>query len=281
MDSSCTPLENISTSDIIVNNNTVSVPISNTRSQESTPRFYPNKTITSVNVGEKHSYNHAFITVNTINDRDLLKYVIEVPHGKLVRVNNVDGIIKYYAYNKPNDIWEEIEFAPDMHDYVTKEYLKSLTVTTSIEVDPDTGITTQYVILKDAEGDTASKINANALDVMSALKSVSAYSKEIETETGLEYHKFIKITYTDIYGREQSIETDVLNILPQGTIGIKHSELHEGDLPKLITYVGLDSQGNFYGETIDVTGNISKLSTDSQIPTAKAVYEKVSKWSVQ
>lgn len=70
VDSSCTPLENISTSDIIVNNNTVSVPISNTRSQESTPRFYPNKTITSVNVGEKHSYNHAFITVNSY-----LKYI--------------------------------------------------------------------------------------------------------------------------------------------------------------------------------------------------------------
>lgn len=89
----------------------------------SIPKFAPNKMKTFVTVGEKQTYDSAFITVDTINDREILKYIIEIPNGKNVKVNDVDGITKYYAYDKPNDEWIEINFAPDMSEYATKEYV--------------------------------------------------------------------------------------------------------------------------------------------------------------
>lgn len=53
--------------------------------------------------------NAAFITVDTIEQRDRLNFHC-IPDGKLVRVNNVRGKVKYYSYNLENRVWEEENF---------------------------------------------------------------------------------------------------------------------------------------------------------------------------
>lgn len=51
----------------------------------------------------------AFITVPNIKQRDALidKYDGKLPDGKIVRVNSVDGIVKYYKWSTYNDRWED------------------------------------------------------------------------------------------------------------------------------------------------------------------------------
>lgn len=51
----------------------------------------------------------AFITVPSIKQRDALidKYDGKLPDGKIVRVNSVDGVVKYYKWSSYNDRWED------------------------------------------------------------------------------------------------------------------------------------------------------------------------------
>lgn len=52
----------------------------------------------------------AFITVDTIEQRDNLDHK-ELVDGKLVRVNNVYGDVKYYAWIQGESTWEEVQFS--------------------------------------------------------------------------------------------------------------------------------------------------------------------------
>lgn len=57
----------------------------------------------------KDEVDRAFITVNTLEDRDKLNTRI-IPDGKIVRVNSVRGVIKYYSWNLETKTWEEETF---------------------------------------------------------------------------------------------------------------------------------------------------------------------------
>ena len=48
-----------------------------------------------------------------------------------------------------------------------------------------------------------------------------------------------------------------------------------GGTSKLLTYVGIDGSGILSGETVDISTSLSLASTDTQIPTAKAVYDAI------
>lgn len=61
----------------------------------------------------------AFITVQDLNERDMLKFTL-IPNGKLVRVNNVDGEVKYYQYNQADSVFEEITFGSDNSEEISE-----------------------------------------------------------------------------------------------------------------------------------------------------------------
>lgn len=69
----------------------------------------------------------AFISVDTIADRNkLLDDDREIPNGKIVRVNYVDGetSAKYYRWDANNQCWREETFGSELpDDYVTKAEL--------------------------------------------------------------------------------------------------------------------------------------------------------------
>lgn len=69
---------------------------------------------------EKARYDAAFITVDTLEDRDV---IYPVPDGKIVRVNDVDGAIIYYVYNRTAQEWSTINIDPDLTPYATIEYV--------------------------------------------------------------------------------------------------------------------------------------------------------------
>lgn len=61
----------------------------------------------------------AFITVTTLADRDELDTSV-FPDGKLIRVNDADGQLKYYAWNASTKEWEDAQFSQDLSNYLTK-----------------------------------------------------------------------------------------------------------------------------------------------------------------
>lgn len=54
-------------------------------------------------------YKGAFVTVNTIDDRNRLGHPYP-KDGQLVRVNNVRGEVKYYVWDAENLKWDAFEF---------------------------------------------------------------------------------------------------------------------------------------------------------------------------
>ena len=54
--------------------------------------------------------SRAFITVDTIAQRDLLSGTKFLPHGKMVRVNQTPSGVKYYAWNQITQAWDEEPF---------------------------------------------------------------------------------------------------------------------------------------------------------------------------
>lgn len=69
---------------------------------------------------EKARYDAAFITVDTIVDRDL---IYPIPDGKIVRVNDVEGEVVYYVYSRTSQEWSTINVDPDLTPYATIEYV--------------------------------------------------------------------------------------------------------------------------------------------------------------
>ena len=61
----------------------------------------------------KKALASAFISVPNLKDRDAINTDF-IPDGKIVRVNSVDGITKYYEWSKFNDRWQEMDLiTPD------------------------------------------------------------------------------------------------------------------------------------------------------------------------
>lgn len=67
------------------------------RPPEGTPAFYSQ--------AEKQQLRSAFITVQNIEERDKLD-TANIPNGKLIRVNDVDGEVKYYEWSVDKNEWE-------------------------------------------------------------------------------------------------------------------------------------------------------------------------------
>lgn len=67
----------------------------------------------------------AFITLQT--EEDLLNLDTSIiPDGKLIRVNDVRGEVKYFVWNAPASRWDDINIDPDLSDYVTLEEFNAL-----------------------------------------------------------------------------------------------------------------------------------------------------------
>lgn len=65
--------------------------------------------------------DRAFITVDTIAQRDMLSASKLLPHGKLVKVNSTPYGEKYFSWNQITEKWDEMNFMPDLSGYVTRE----------------------------------------------------------------------------------------------------------------------------------------------------------------
>lgn len=65
----------------------------------------------------------AFTSVPTLKQRDEMD-TEELPDGKLVRVNSVDGVSRYYKWSKYNDRWEEVSIENSEEQLLENYYNK-------------------------------------------------------------------------------------------------------------------------------------------------------------
>ena len=68
----------------------------------------------------KYEIDRAFITVDTIAQRNELNKRL-LPHGKIVRVNNVSGSPEYYEWDQVNQIWSVLSVGAVSGNYLTQE----------------------------------------------------------------------------------------------------------------------------------------------------------------
>lgn len=77
--------------------------------------------------------DRAFITVDTIAQRDMLSSMKMLPHGKLVKVNYTPyDTVKYYSWNLVCQQWDEVDFAGsdiDTDDFLTDEEAADIYIT--------------------------------------------------------------------------------------------------------------------------------------------------------
>lgn len=92
-----------------------------------------------------HELDKAFLSVDTIAQRNQLNRRL-LPDGKLVRVNDVDGQVKYYAWNQVKMDWEEADLGSNTsNDYITKEEADASYATTTQVSEISSAVTWEYL----------------------------------------------------------------------------------------------------------------------------------------
>ena len=107
----------------------------------------------------------AFITVQDIDERDSLNSK-KLPHGKLVRVNDVDGQIQYYEWDATNQDWLHANFLIESRQIIAGDGLAgggSLESDVTLEHGP-TGTGEDHTYSVDGDSDTVQIINGISVD---------------------------------------------------------------------------------------------------------------------
>lgn len=152
---------------------------------------------------------------------------------------------------------------------------KHLTAKVSVSLSSDAQTKKQYIKLFGVNDTEISVVDASEFVSTGMVTSVGIATKTVEGEP----HKFLQLHFRDVGGSQGLTEVDIQDLMPKGgSIGV------QGQVTKLLTFASVDTEGKLTGETVDVVSTIDNNSTDSQIPTAKAVNtlvnDKTFKWSV-
>lgn len=74
------------------------------------PPFPPGPDVTIFTVDDKDHLDRAWLTLDTIAQRDALDK-IGLKDGKIVRVNDVNGEVRFFQWSAENDHWEDFNIA--------------------------------------------------------------------------------------------------------------------------------------------------------------------------
>lgn len=227
----------------------------------------------------------AFITVQTIADRDRInafgKYV---PEGKLVRVNNVEGEVKYYAWNSYDSRWDETTIiAPEMLITIpSDEKLLSLegdTLSSEIAIDILVESDVTYLVLRGKDGAEISRIDtsefAQSGDTITNIQLVTEIIEGQEhpilrlnyvTSTGAaSYTDADLFSIVHIYSAAQdgglqlnaNNEFSILNSVTPNSSGVNTNVTIEPGVPTQLKTITYDAHGSITGEktfTVTVAG---------------------------
>lgn len=121
---------------------------------------------------EKARYEAAFISLPMISDRDALD-TEKLPDGKIVRVNNVDGVAKYYAWDKFNETWADVTFPSDEPEPqpAPESDILYVTVDTSDET----------ITLSESYQDILSAVESNRLPILIHVDDMLYFQQQLDS----------------------------------------------------------------------------------------------------
>lgn len=73
---------------------------------------------------DQYLLDSSWITLPSLEYRDLLPNYIEIPDGKVVKVVDADGSTKYYSWNAADQAWDEKFFEIDVKELLDNYYTK-------------------------------------------------------------------------------------------------------------------------------------------------------------
>ena len=151
--------------------------------------------------GLKKQLLSAFITVSTLEKLNELD-TSDIPSGKIVRVNNVDGEVKYYAWSLDSESWVELKFATtDEVEHLLEDYY------TSEEVDA------RFDIVEGSISDIQSDILAVKGRVSETEEDLASLQQEFEYTTDR-----LDAAVTELQQRVSECEVKSVEILGEGTM---------------------------------------------------------------
>ena len=127
---------------------------------------------------DQYLLDASWITLPSIRYRDALPTVCNIPNGKVVKINSVDGVTRYYSWNAANQRWDEKFYENDTEkvlvDYYTKE-----------EIDETVGTINSSINSLEASNDTIVESLATEVANREAAIANEASTRElaITTET--------------------------------------------------------------------------------------------------
>ena len=158
----------------------------------------------------------AFITVQTLIDRDRInafgKYV---PDGKLVRVNNVDGQVKYYVWNAYNNVWDEttIVDAEMLIDTPPEEKLLDITgnvLSSHLTINTIVEEGTTYIALLGKDGAEISRLDASVfIGGGDTITNIQLVNEVIEGKN----HPILRLNYVTNAGVAAHTDVDLISIV--------------------------------------------------------------------
>ncbi len=205
----------------------------------------------------------AFVTLPSMKYRDALPTVCNIPDGKIVKINNVDGVTRYYSWNSPDQRWDEKFFENDPDDYYTKEEIDAF-ITPLVEADATLEL--------EITAETTARENADA-EINASLTALTATVQELSGDLDAT-QTLMNDELASIKSRIVALENAVFNI---GKIVAEHNNTvlvsSEGTLKDSDVSIGDDEIGE-----PSQYADAKTLATEKAV--AKKVEDSITKWSL-
>ena len=139
---------------------------------------------------DKYLLDASWITLPSIEHRDALSTICTVPDGKIVMVNDDEGITHYYSWNAATEVWKEKFFENDttpLGDYYTKEEVDQIVSTINENIDTvQTGLQTETSSRQYEDEHLAASLQELSWDLDTRVSKVeSDVSKLVLSATGV------------------------------------------------------------------------------------------------
>lgn len=217
--------------------------------------------------------NRAFITVESVAHRNRLDTGL-LPHGKLVRVNNVDGKVRYFSWDSVDLVWRDASFEFD--DTELRNSISEITESLKSKLDVPSSTIPGAFIIFDEKGNikssqlTIDSMNDSIDDIDESIDNITRSIDNI-TESVDNINESIDATDESINDIKESLNNKMNkldDIIPGALIVVDHNgNIKCSDLTPEDVQSAIDSKLSIPDDAIPgsliVVGESGKLESSS------------------
>lgn len=144
--------------------------------------------IVNFSKNDKYLLDASWISLPSIKYRDYLSSIIDIPDGKVVKINNVDGKTRYYAWDAIDQRWNEKFYENDAEELLVNYYTKEEIDIYINEINSD---------ISNLQSETESSINTIRTDIEAEATARQA-ADEAEATARSNADDALQATITDL-----------------------------------------------------------------------------------